>query len=359
MSATVMLSGGGTGGHIFPALALREELLRRHPDWRFVFVGTRRGMEAELVPRAGVPVEFLDVEGLVGRGLKSLRALLKLPGALRGARALLEKHSPALVAGFGGYASFPLLWAASGSGIPTLVHESNLNPGFANRRLAARVNARAVAFADTRRIWPDARVTGMPVRAAFARGAAAPRAARAGCRILVAGGSRGAAGLNRIVLGELDALRALPGVTLRHQTGTAQHAEVAKAYAERGLPAPEPFIDDMAGAMAGSDLFIGRAGASTLAELTVAGLPAILVPFPAAAGNHQVENARGLERMGVARVLEERDHAPGALAALVRELTADAGAPLAAMAGKSRAAGSPDAAGRLADLAESLLGGRA
>jgi UDP-N-acetylglucosamine--N-acetylmuramyl-(pentapeptide) pyrophosphoryl-undecaprenol N-acetylglucosamine transferase len=355
MTTTVMLSGGGTGGHIFPALALREELLRRHPGWNFVFVGTRRGLETELVPRAGVALEFIDIEGLIGRGLRSLRALCKLPGAISSAKKLLKKYSPKLVAGFGGYASFPLLWAASGMNLPTLIHESNLVPGFANRRLAGRVTARAASFSVTRTGWPDAQITGMPVRAAFAQ-AAARRAAQPGdFRLLIAGGSRGASGLNRMVGTDLDALLKIPGIRIRHQTGIAQLAEFATLYKGKHLPAPEPFIADMAGAMGDTELFVGRAGASTLAEITVAGLPALLVPFPAAAGDHQVKNARGLAQMGAAQLLEERDFHPGALAEKIAALR-DQPETLQKMAAASRAAATPDAAAKLADLAEKIMG---
>ncbi len=355
MTTTIMLSGGGTGGHIFPALALREELLRRHPGWNFVFVGTRRGLETEIVPRHGVALEFIDVEGLIGRGLRSLRALVKLPGAISAAKKLLRNYSPKLVAGFGGYASFPLLWAASGMNIPTLIHESNLVPGFANRRLAGRVTARAAAFAVTRDIWPDAVVTGMPVRAAFADAGARRLAQDGGMRLLIAGGSRGVAGLNRMVGTDLDALLKIPGIRIRHQTGIAEFKKFSDLYKGKALPAPEPFIADMAGAMGEADLFVGRAGASTLAEITVAGLPALLIPFPAAAGDHQTQNARGLAEMGAAQVLEERDFDPGALAEKIGALR-DQPEALQKMAAASRAAATPDAAAKLAELAEKIMG---
>ncbi len=354
----ILLSGGGTAGHVFPALALREALLRRHPDWRFAFVGTRGGLETELVPRADLPLEFIEIEGLVGRGWRSLRALLKLPGALRAAGKLLDHYKPALVAGFGGYASFPLLWAAAGRSLPTLIHESNLAPGFANRRLAARVAARATAYESAKSPWPDAVVTGMPVRAGFAEAGAARISSPGKLRVLVAGGSRGAAGLNRMVATDLKSLAAIPGLSLRHQAGAAHAAALAGEFQSAGLPAPEPFIHDMAAAMREADLFVGRAGASTLAEVSAAGLPALLVPFPAAAGDHQRLNALGLANLGAAEVLEEQAFVPGALAARLRALAADP-ARLAAMAAASRAAGRPDAAERLADLAEKLLGGRA
>ena len=353
MTTTIMLAGGGTGGHIFPALALREELLRRHPDWNFIFVGTKRGLEAEIVPRAGVALEFLDIEGLIGRGWRSLRALMKLPFALRGARALLRKYSPALVAGFGGYASFPLLWAAAGQKIPALIHESNLTPGFANRCLAGRVSARAAAFSTVQETWPDAAVTGMPVRVGFSlAGKIAPEINT--LRLLIAGGSRGAAGLNALVRADLDALLAQPGLAITHQTGAAQHAQFAPLSHDRANYSALPFITDMPAAMAAADLYIGRAGASTLAEITAAGLPAILVPFPAAAADHQTKNAEGMVQLGAAQLLAERDFTPGALVQLVQKLAADP-ARLAAMAAASAAAGKPDAAARLADLAESLI----
>ena len=355
MTTTVMLSGGGTGGHIFPALALREELLRRHPGWNFVFVGTRRGLETQIVPRHGVTLEFIDIEGLIGRGLRSLRALMKLPGAIASAKKLLKKYSPGLVAGFGGYASFPLLWAASGMNIPTLIHESNLVPGFANRRLAGRVTARASAFAVTRHTWPDTVVTGMPVRAAFAA-AGARRLARPGeMRVLIAGGSRGAAGLNRMVETDLDALLKIPGIRIRHQTGAAQFEKFSALYRENNLVSPEPFIADMAEAMGAADLFVGRAGASTLAENTVAGLPAVLIPCPAAAGDHQVKNAGGLAGLGAAQVLEEKEFHPGALAEKISALRKQP-EMLQKMAAAASQAATPDAAAKLADLAEKIMG---
>lgn len=346
--ATVVIMAGGTGGHVFPALALAR--LLRAASHSVVWMGTRRGLEARVVPAEGFPVEWLSVGGVRGKGwITRLTAPFTLARALLQALAVLRRHQPAVVVGLGGFASGPGGIAAWLSGRPLVIHEQNAVAGYTNRALARFATEVLSGFPGAFPPSVHARVIGNPVRNDIA-GIAAPAqrlAAHAGpVRILVVGGSLGAARLNESVpqaLALLAAEGAAP-VTVRHQAGE-KHAEGARAaYAAAGVSAEViPFIADMSEALAWADLAICRAGALTVAELAAAGLGAILVPYPHAVDDHQTHNAQLLVDAGAAERVADAALTPALLAGLLRQICADRGR-LLAMAEAARREARPHAA---------------
>lgn len=353
----ILLTTGGTGGHIFPALAVAEELRRRKPGARLLFVGSQYGPEARLCARAGIEFAGLPVRGFLGRGLRAVGAAARMSVAVGKALALVRGFGPDAVAGFGGYAAFAPMLAARLSGVPSVLHEQNAVAGTSNRLLARLARRVCVSLPGTRGFPAEKCVlTGNPVRAAIA-GVADMRkdaTARGTRRLLVLGGSQGAHSLNALVPGLLARLKA-DGVEIRHQCGERDLAATRAAYAEAGY-APEcvnAFIDDMAGAYAWADLALCRAGASTVAELCAAGLASVLVPFPAAIHDHQTRNAEVVSAAGAARLVQERDFPRTDMAALLLGLLADPGA-LEAMGRAARGLACADAAAAVADALEAV-----
>jgi UDP-N-acetylglucosamine--N-acetylmuramyl-(pentapeptide) pyrophosphoryl-undecaprenol N-acetylglucosamine transferase len=354
---TIVFAGGGTGGHLFPALAVAEELRRRHPEAEILFVGGRRGIETSVVPTAGFPLWTLSLSGIEGRSFPS-----KLAAACSAGLAVLRcawwmaRARPRLVIGSGGYASGPAVLAASWLRIPTLILEQNHFPGATNRFLAKRVDAVCLPSEEARRrLGGIGIVTGNPVRGEFGR--IGPPPGGPALSLLVFGGSRGARSINRAMVAALPALRALdPPPSIVHQTGAEDLPWVREGY--RGYPEGRfeilPFIEDMPARLAAADLVVCRAGATTLAELAAAGRPAILVPYPHAAADHQTRNAEAVERAGAAVVLPDRDLDGERLASLVADLAGDP-QRRQRMAEAARSLGRPDAASAVADLADSLL----
>jgi UDP-N-acetylglucosamine--N-acetylmuramyl-(pentapeptide) pyrophosphoryl-undecaprenol N-acetylglucosamine transferase len=347
----VMIIAGGTGGHVFPGLAVAEELRRR--DVPVIWLGTRHGLESRVVPAAGIGIEWLDVRGLRRRGL---RGWLTAPwmiarGTLQAVRAM-RRHRPRSVLGMGGYVSGPGAAAARLLGIPLLIHEQNALPGFTNRRLIPLAVRVMTGFAGVFDGVGKVVHTGNPVRAAIA--AVPPPAERARdegpLHLLVLGGSQGAAALNEALPAALARLDAKLRPQVWHQAGR-QHLDQAGArYRRDGIDARvEPFIDDMAAAYAWADLAICRAGALTVAELAAAGVPAVLVPFPFAADDHQTANARHLVARDAAVLFPQDQLTTDRLAAVLAELLGDR-AHLQTMAANARAMGMPDAAARVAQL---------
>ena len=343
----IVIAGGGTGGHLFPGLALAEVLVARGGS--VTFVGTATGIEARAVPAAGYPFRLLPGRQLRGGGMA--RAVAGLASAARGtlgALALLGELRPRLVVGVGGYASVAVVLAASLRRIPTVLLEQNVVPGAATRILARLARRICVGFAESMAFLPRTRAvhTGNPVRADLIR----PRPPHSRPGLLVFGGSAGAHRLNQAMLDALGHLGpTLAALDLTHQTGAADLGTVCAAYAARGLAARvEPFIGDMGAAYAGADLVVARAGATTCAELTAVGLPAILVPYPYAADDHQRRNAEVLVRAGAAEMILDAELDGQRLAAALRALLEDAGRR-ASMAAAARLLGRPDAAERVAD----------
>lgn len=353
----VVVAGGGTGGHLFPGIAVAEELVRR-AGAVVSFVGSDYGIEATAVPRAGFAVDLLAVRGMRGRGARGIAgALGRIPASLLAARAVLRRRRPDLVVGVGGYASFPAVAAAAAMRIPIVLLEQNATPGLATRVLAPLARRVCVTFPGTAaRLGRRAVVTGNPVRrlAGPVAGAVPSAGADGRFRVLVFGGSGGAHRLNEVVPAALA--RVGRPLAIAHQTGRADLAAVTAAYAALGLDAAvTPFIDDMAAAYRVADLVVCRSGATTLAELTALGKASVLVPFPFAAGDHQRLNAAGLVEAGAAWMVLDRDLEPDGLAGLVRRAI-DQPAALADLRERARALGHPDAAARVADECLAVLG---
>jgi len=360
--AVALVMAGGTGGHVFPALATARVLQRR--GYRIVWLGTQRGIEARLVPAAGIPVEWLSVSGLRGKGLLTLLAApLRLLVALYQALRVVRRHRPAVVLGAGGFASGPGGVAAWLLRRPLVVHEQNAVAGLTNRVLARLADRVLEGFPGSFGGSVHAEHVGNPVRPEIAAVAPPERrfAARNGrARLLVFGGSQGAARLNAVVPAALAELPQALRPEVLHQTGRTGLDETVAAYRSRGIEADvRPFIDDMAGAYGWADLAVCRAGALTVAELAAAGVPAVLVPFPAAVDDHQTRNAEHAVQAGAAVLLPESTLTPLTLAATLRELL-EAGRPrLLGMAQAARAAAITDADERLADACIAAAGGTA
>ena len=300
----VIIAGGGTGGHVIPALAIAQQLKKQFGA-EVLFVGTARGIETRLVPQAGFALELVQVGALKNVSLATrLKTMFDLPRAIATCSRLMSEFDPDVVIGVGGYASGPAMAAAIRRRLPTLAFEPNVVPGFANRMVARWVSAAAVHFEETCRYFPNCRVTGVPVRAAFF---STPSKTAGAPTLLVFGGSQGARAINHAMMESLAGLREkIPGIHIVHQTGQRDYEQVLDAYQKSGIPGEvHRFIDNMPAAFGHADLLVCRSGASTVAEIAAAGKPAIFVPFPAAADDHQNVNARALERAGAAVVVEE------------------------------------------------------
>ena len=366
MIERIMVAGGGTGGHLFPGLAVVEELRRRVPDLEVRFVGTARGIEARILPERGETLDLLQVTPLKGQGVGArFKSFARIPTAMKEASALMRDFDPDLVLGVGGYASGPVLLAAALSGRPTAILEQNARVGMTNKILARFVDRAYISFAQTEAVFGKAksRLTGNPVRHDFVEHArlalADPEGFESRARnILVLGGSQGARKLNE------DVPRALAkaglgsrGLQVVHQTGESMRDEVEATYRELGIAAKVvTFIDDMARAYSNAALVVARAGATTLAELCAIGRPSILVPFPFAADDHQTKNARALEEQGASICIRESDLDADELGDTVKALLDDAGRRRQ-MAESAREHGRPDAAAAIVDDMLGWLGG--
>lgn len=344
----VLIAAGGTGGHVYPGLAVAEALLRLAGQSEVRFAGTRRGLEKRLVPAAGYRLHRLPASGFRGVGVAArARFAANLLAGCAGALLLLLRWRPGVVLGTGGYASLAPLLAARALGCPVALQEQNAVPGSANRLLSRVASRVYLGYPDAAHLLPrtSCLVTGNPVRAAFAAPATAAERPPGALRLLVFGGSRGARTLNRAVSEASPRWRGLAALSLRVQTGEGERDSVAAAFA--GWPPErvrvEAYIDDMAEALRWADLAVCRAGALTLAELAAAGRPAVLVPFPHATDDHQVRNARAVEAAGAALVLRDEECDGVRLAAAVEEL-ASAPDRLAAMAAASARLARPEAA---------------
>jgi UDP-N-acetylglucosamine--N-acetylmuramyl-(pentapeptide) pyrophosphoryl-undecaprenol N-acetylglucosamine transferase len=355
----VLIAGGGTGGHVIPALAIARELKSRC-DADVLFVGTARGIENRLVPQAGFGLMRIKVGALKNVGMWTrLRTLLGLPLAILEARKILHAFAPDVVVGVGGYASGPAMAAAILDGLPTLAFEPNLVPGFANRMVGQRVTAAAVHFEETKRYFRNAQVVGVPVRPEFfSQPDGGPSPKSTGKRpptLLIFGGSQGAHAINQAVTGAVAVvLKEIPGLRTIHQTGERDYNDVQAAYARAGaLAEVSAFIDAMPQAFAGADLLVCRSGASTVAEVTAAGKPAIFIPFPQAADDHQRRNAEAIAAAGAAVLIPQPDLTPERLARTVIELLSDPGR-LQEMSQRARSLSHVDAAGRMARMVAEL-----
>lgn len=355
-----MIAGGGTGGHVYPAIAIAQEFLARDTARRVVFVGTERGLEKTIVPKAGFPLELISVGGLIGKGLgETIKNLARLPVGFVQAWRLIGKHRPSVVLGVGGYSSGPVVLAARMRDVPTAIHEQNAFPGATNRLLAKVVKAVAVAFADAapRLKRSDAVVTGNPVRKEFFEAKQRSTANSQRRTLLIFGGSQGSHVINEAMAGALLFLARLKGrLDIVHQTGTRELETVRAAYRTSAFDDARvvPYLDPIAGEIAAADLVVSRAGAMTIGELAAVGRAAILIPFAAATNNHQELNARVLERVGGAMVITESELTPERLGLAIAEITNDPDRA-ARMGAAARALAAPDATKKIVDLLEKIV----
>ena len=351
----IVIAGGGTGGHLFPAMAVAEAFRRRDPRSRILFLGTGRPLEKRQLARAGFEHRVIRAAGIKGQGVVR-RAAAALQVLLGTAQSLvhLARFRPQVVIGVGGYSAGPVVLAAWLLHRRIVLHEQNVLPGLTNRLLARLADRICVSFEKSAGRFPAdrVRVTGNPLREIFYRDMGATRGpgaapAEGTFALLITGGSQGARGVNRLVVEALDHLRRPRSMRFVHQTGPAEEEAVAAAYRTRKLTATvKAFFDDMPRRYAAADLVVCRAGATTVAELAAAGKPAVYIPYPFAADNHQLHNAMAMVEAGAGRVMEESAADGAMLARLVDELMEDRDA-LARMAARAAAQARPDAAERI------------
>jgi UDP-N-acetylglucosamine--N-acetylmuramyl-(pentapeptide) pyrophosphoryl-undecaprenol N-acetylglucosamine transferase len=349
-----ILAGGGTGGHVIPALAIANQLKQSY-NAEILFIGTARGIENRLVPAAGYPLQLVRVGALKNVSLMTrLKTAFDLPRALIQAGGMLSEFAPDVVIGVGGYASGPAMMSAVMKHIPTLAFEPNVVPGFANRMVAKFVSGAAVHFEETAKYFRRAEVTGVPVRQAFFE---IPPKNGGTPTVLVFGGSQGAHAINDAVFRCLPVLRReAPGIHIIHQTGERDYNDALAAYSAQGGNAEvSKFIDDMPEAFARADLVVCRSGASTVAEIAAAGKPAVFVPFPRAADDHQRVNAEALARHGAAVVVEESKLEGVWLAETIAALLQDSNR-LRQMSNAARGLAHPNAARDIATMAAKVGG---
>jgi UDP-N-acetylglucosamine--N-acetylmuramyl-(pentapeptide) pyrophosphoryl-undecaprenol N-acetylglucosamine transferase len=351
----VIIAAGGTGGHIFPGIAVAREFLRKAPDVDVLFMGTPRGLESKIVPREGFKLEMIQIGALKGISLfERIKSLARMPLSFIAAYRKLAKFRPDVVIGVGGYASGPVLLMAHFMGTPTMLIEPNAMPGFTNRVLARFVDAAALSFGESLPFFRGRGiVTGNPVRGDFTSLQKKERGEK--LNVLIFGGSQGAHAINAAMVGAVSLLKD-KSISITHQTGEADFESVKQGYAEAGFEAVDvrPFIYDMYRHFEQADILICRSGATTAAEVAAAGKAAIFVPFPFATDDHQRKNAEAFERAGAGRMILQRDLTPERLA---RELSDLARNPAAIdqMERASRALGEPDAAQKAVDLALSII----
>lgn len=355
----LMVAGGGTGGHIYPAIAIAEEFLSRDASRRVVFVGTEYGLEKKIVPKAGFPLEFISVGGLKGKSIgETVRNVLRLPIGLARSLSLIRQYDPVAILGVGGYASGPVLMAGALRRIPTIIHESNAFPGLTNRLLARVVTEAAVAFPEAlERMKRRGEVTGNPVRRDFFEVPPAEEGTQPHKkRLLVFGGSQGSRIINDTITTALATLEPLADeLEIVHQTGPGDHERIAAAY--RGTPFDGarvvPYLDAMWNEIAAADLVVSRAGAMTIGELCAAGRGSVLIPFARATNNHQEANARVIERAGGARVITESELTPNRLAAAINEILSSP-EETRTMGLRAKELAVPDASRKIVDIIERI-----
>jgi UDP-N-acetylglucosamine--N-acetylmuramyl-(pentapeptide) pyrophosphoryl-undecaprenol N-acetylglucosamine transferase len=359
----VVIAGGGTGGHLYPGIAVARELLARRPDTEIAFAGTAKGIEARVIPREGFALDLIRSGGLKGKSIVDrLRGAMLVPLGLVDGFGIVSRRRPDLVIGVGGYSSGPVVLAAALRGVPTMLLEQNAVPGLTNRLLARVVKAAAVTFDQTQAFFGSkAFVSGNPVRPEFLTAGPLQESAHDDqatvARVLVFGGSQGAHAIN-VAMVEAAARLAAGGPRLRltHQTGERDVEVVRTAYREAGLQADvEPFLYDMGRQLGAADVVVCRAGATTLAEITAAGKAAILVPLPTATDDHQRKNADALAARGAADVLLQQDMTGSVLAQRILDLAGDR-ERRARMAAAAKALARPDAARAIVDRALELSG---
>jgi UDP-N-acetylglucosamine--N-acetylmuramyl-(pentapeptide) pyrophosphoryl-undecaprenol N-acetylglucosamine transferase len=353
----VIIAGGGTGGHVYPGIAIAKEIRKRQPEAELLFIGTQRGLESRIVPQEGFALETITVSGLKGvGGLRKLKGLLKLPRSFWECRRIMTRFRPNLVVGVGGYSSGPPVLVAALRGIPTLLQEQNALPGFTNRLLARFAATRvATAFRECEAaLGGKAVLTGNPVRSDFKQ--VQPKVSQKQFVLLIFGGSQGARAINNAMMEALKELQPhYSDVFFIHQTGENDYERVLRTYQDLRAPADvRPFFKDIPEQFSKADLLLCRSGATTLAEITVAGKAAILVPFPLATDNHQQRNAEALCHAGAADMILQKDLTGERLATKIKYYFSHR-EELRLMEQKSRQLGRPDSTERIVDLLEDLV----
>lgn len=360
----IIVSGGGTGGHIYPALTLIRTLEKRVPNLEVLYVGTHRGLESDIIPKEGIPFETVDLEGFK-RSLSPAN-ILRAARAIQGvgkAMGIVKKFQPDVVIGTGGYVCGPVLMAASLLGIPSLIQEQNVIAGITNKILSRFVTTVATGYQEANKHFPASKVvfTGNPIRKEVLREKEDGDYAAFGLQphrktILVSGGSRGARSINRAMVDVLKYYAGRGDVQILHATGKGEYDDIMERIKATGLDLTladniqvRPYLYNMPQAMAIADLAVFRAGATGLAELTAKGIPAILIPYPYAAENHQEHNARAVENAGAAKVILNKDVTPELLISTIDALL-QSPATLENMAKHSRELGRPEAADTIAEL---------
>ena len=347
-SCRVVIAGGGTGGHLYPGIAIARELLARRPDATVTFAGTARGLESKVVPREGFQLDLLRIAGVKGRSpAAAMLGIARLPLSFVDAWRIVSRRRPGLVIGVGGYSSGPVVMLAALRRIPTLIAEQNAVPGLTNRILSRVVDGAAVTFESTVSFFGRRGfVAGNPVRREFfvTDGTDTTGAMHGKARVLVFGGSQGAHAINVAMVEAAPRLAAAGGLDVTHQTGERDLELVRRAYVDAGLEARvEPFLYAMDVEMKRADVVVSRAGATTIAELTAAGRASMLIPLPTAADDHQRKNAEVLARAGAAELIEQKDLTGALIAERLLALVTDT-ARREAMAAAAKTLGRPDAA---------------
>jgi len=360
----VIIAGGGTGGHLFPGLAVAEELKSRDVSTEVIFVGTEFGIEARVVPREGYPIKFLRAEGLVGVSIiKKIRAVAKMFFSAIDSYKIIKTVNPDIVIGVGGYASGVIMFLAFLLSIPTMILEQNSVPGLTNKLLGKFINTVCITYQESMHFFPREKtfLTGNPIRTYILKGSA-----EAGYRlfslgpelftIFAFGGSSGARSINTALVDALNYLHDLKDkIQFLHQTGPKDYEKIRDAYRMTGFKGTiAPFIYQMGEAYAVADVVVSRAGATTLAELTALGKPAILVPYPFAAGNHQELNAKKLKEIGAAKMILDRELKGETLANVIREMYMNRATRMD-MQKNSKSVGRPEACTKVVDIAMSLM----
>jgi UDP-N-acetylglucosamine--N-acetylmuramyl-(pentapeptide) pyrophosphoryl-undecaprenol N-acetylglucosamine transferase len=360
---TLLIAGGGTGGHVIPALAVGREWLRRQgssgngrqPERRVVFVGTERGIETRLVPQAGLPLELIRAAGLKGMGgAKLLRNAALLPAGLWDSEKILQRHRFNVALGVGGYASGPMMLVAAAHHVPTVVYEPNAEAGLTNRLLAGMATRVAVAYQETaRRFGSKSVLTGVPIRPEFSRIPAKQR--EVVFHIFITGGSLGASPINKAVMASLERLSARKNqLFIVHQTGERDYNAVRAAYERTEFQAEVlPFIENMAERFAQADLIICRSGATTVAEVAAAGRAAIFIPFGAATDGHQMRNAAAMQEAGAARLIPQNELKPERLTSEIFSLL-DQPRKITEMEARAHSLAKPRAVEDIVDLLEEV-----
>lgn len=364
-----ILTGGGTGGHIYPAVSIAREIQRRHKDAEIIFVGTEAGLESKIVPKEGFELKTIKVRGFERKlTLKNLVAVKEAVLSITGARKIIKDFKPDVVIGTGGYVCGTVMLTAALMGIPTLIHESNAFAGLTNKILFSFVDKIALNFEEAARYFNNPKklvVTGNPIRTDIF-----DITKHAGMKelgfdeqlplVLVTGGSRGARKINQSILSFAEHCSKTGRLQLLHMTGDTQYQAVLQSYKERNIPTDSPYIKvvpylyNMPYALAASDLIINRCGAMTLSEITALGKPSILIPFPYSADNHQEYNGRALEKKGAAVVILEKDLIEDKLKSTILELFSDK-ARLETMAANSKKLGIRNASEKIGDIITEIV----